>query len=299
MQFINTPRLRIAYRQHGCPSDEPIILLHGWPDDIHTWDQLVAPLVAQNFRLIVPYLRGAGETRFLDARTPRSGQLSALAQDLLDLADALKLERFIVIGHDWGARAAYNAAVLAPDRLKCCIALSVGWGTNDPGQTLSLSQARNYWYHWYMATPRGTEAVKKERRDLACLLWQTWSPSWQFTQAEFRETTHSFDNPDWPAVTLHSYCHRWGFAESDNYYAAQEDRLRRQNIISVPTLVLHGEDDGANGVATSAHREHLFSGPYHRVVIPQVGHFPQREKPALVAAEILAWLKTPARPDSC
>jgi len=290
VEFVNTERLRIAYRQHGNPSGQPIILLHGWPDDTHTWDQLLPELVSKDYRLIVPYLRGAGETRFLDAHTPRSGQLSALAQDLLDFADALKIERFTVIGHDWGARAAYNASVLAPERIASCIALSVGWGTNDPHQTLSLAQARNYWYHWYMATERGAEAVKKERRELACLLWQTWSPSWQFTQAEFRETAHSFDNPDWPTVTVHSYRHRWGQAESDPRYSVQEATLKHNTIITVPTLLLHGVEDGANGVATSEHREHLFSGPYKRVLIPGAGHFPQREQPATVAAEILAWL---------
>lgn len=291
MDFVNTERLRIAYREHGNPAGEPVILLHGWPDDVHTWDQLLPELTGAGYRLIVPYLRGAGETRFLDPHTPRSGQLSALAQDLLDLAAALQLPPFTVIGHDWGARAAYNAALLAPDKVRRCIAISVGWGTNDPGQALSLAQARNYWYHWYMATERGAEAVRKERRELACLLWQTWSPGWQFTQADFRSTAHSFDNPDWPAVTVHSYRHRWGLAESDPHYAALEAALRQNNVISVPTLLLHGTEDGANGVATSEHKEHLFSGPYQRVLIPGAGHFPQRENPALVNAEILAWLR--------
>ncbi len=291
MEYINTERLRIGYREHGVPDGEPLVLLHGWPDDIHTWDQLVPALASVGYRVIVPFLRGAGETRFLDPHTPRSGQLSALAQDLLDLADALRLPPFTVIGHDWGARAAYNAALLAPQRVRRCIALSVGWGTNDATQALSLEQARNYWYHWYMATERGADAVRKERRELACLLWQTWAPDWQFTQAEFRSTAHSFDNPDWPAVTLHSYRHRWGFVAGDPYYAQQEAALRQNSVIGVPTLLLHGEQDGANGVATSAHKEHLFSGPYTRLVLPGAGHFPQREQPEVVAGHIMNWLR--------
>lgn len=291
MEFVNTERLRIAYREYGSAVGEPVVLLHGWPDDIHTWDELVPALARQGYRLIVPYLRGAGETRFLHTATPRSGQLSALAQDLLDLAEALQLPPFTVVGHDWGARAAYNAALLAPQRVRRCIALAVGWGTNEPGQTLSLVQARNYWYQWYFSTERGAEALKKERRELTCLLWKTWSPNWQFTQAEFRTTAHSFDNPDWHAITLHSYRHRWGYAEGDPHYAALEARLKEDNIIAVPTLVLHGIEDGANAISTSAHKEHLFSGPYRRVLVEAAGHFPQREQAATVADTILGWLR--------
>lgn len=290
MEFVNTELLRIAYRQHGPAGGKPLFLLHGWPDDLHTWDAIVPALVTAGYRLIVPSLRGFGETRFLDAATPRSGQLSALAQDLFDLAQALGIERFSVLGHDWGARAAYNAALLAPDKVERCVALSVGWGTNDPAQTLSLVQARNYWYHWYMATERGAEALKKERREFAHLLWQTWSPSWQFAEAQFRDTAHSFDNPDWATVTVHSYRHRWGLAPSDPRYAALEAELRRNSVIAVPTLLLHGAEDGANAPATSEHRERLFSGPYKRVLIAGAGHFPQRETPEQVAAEIVAWL---------
>ena len=171
MEYVNTDRLRIAFRQHGNMQGEPIILLHGWPDDMHTWDGVLPALSRAGYRLIVPSLRGFGDTRFLDPGTPRSGQLSALAQDLLDFATALGIERFNVVGHDWGARAAYNAALLAPERMARCMALSVGWGTNDPNQALSLHQARNYWYHWYLSTDRGAEALRKERRDFALMLW--------------------------------------------------------------------------------------------------------------------------------
>lgn len=291
MEFANTARLRVGYREHGAAGGEPLILLHGWPDDIHTWDQLIPLLAQQGYRLIVPYLRGAGETRFLDPHTPRSGQISALAQDLLELADVLQLPRFCVIGHDWGALAAYTAALLAPERVRRCIALSVGWGSQDAAQALGLEQARNDWYHWYLSTQRGADTLKKERRELASLLWQSWAPSWQFTQAEFRSTAHSFDNPDWPAVTLHSYRHRWGFCDGDPHYADVETRLRQNSVIAVPTLLLHGTEDGADGVATSTHKEHLFSGPYLRSVLEGVGHFPQRERPDAVAEAIIGWLR--------
>ena len=291
MEYVNTDRLRIAFRQHGDLQGEPIILLHGWPDDMHTWDGVLPFLAGSGYRLIVPSLRGFGETRFLDPATPRSGQLSALAQDLLDFATALGIERFNVVGHDWGARAAYNAALLAPERVMRCMALSVGWGTNDPGQALSLHQARNYWYHWYMATDRGAEALRKDRREFALLLWRTWSPSWHFGEGVFHDAMHAWDNPDWVDVTLHSYRHRWGLALPDPHYALQEERLRHESMISVPTLTLHGTEDGANSPQTSEHKAHLFSGPYHRALLAGVGHFPQRENPGAVADALLAWLQ--------
>ncbi|UTY59055.1 alpha/beta hydrolase [Massilia sp. erpn] len=291
MQFLTTERLHIAYREYGPPQGAPVFLLHGWPDDVHTWNALAPALADQGYRVLVPSLRGSGDTRFRDSATPRSGQLSALAQDVFDMALALEISRFRVVGHDWGARAAYNAALLAPEKVERCVGISVGWGSNDPHQTLSLAQARNYWYHWYMATERGAVAVRKERRELAHLLWQTWSPGWQFNEADFRTTAHAFDNPDWASVTVHSYRHRWGWAESDPYYSALETELRRNSVITVPTLTLHGALDGANGPATSEHREHLFAAPYRRVLLDGVGHFPQREQPALVAQEVIAWLR--------
>ena len=288
MLFVNTERLRVAYREHGNPDGEPLILLHGWPDDVHTWNPILPRL--ERWRVIMPSLRGYGETRFLQPDTPRSGQLSALAQDVLDLAEAMGIRRFHVVGHDWGARAAYNASLLEPERVKSCVAISVGWGTNDPGQAISLVQARNYWYHWYMATERGAEALRKERREFAHLLWRTWSPSWHFTEGEFHDTMHAFDNPDWAAVTIHSYRHRWGLAPSDPYYSEQEERLRHESVIKVPTLVLHGTEDGANSPQTSEHKEHLFSATYQRILLSGVGHFPQREAPDAVASAIVEWL---------
>jgi pimeloyl-ACP methyl ester carboxylesterase len=289
MDFVNTERLRVAYRECGNPSGEPLFLLHGWPDDIHTWQAILPALSA--WRVIIPSLRGFGETRFLDPATPRSGQLSALAQDLFDLASALDIERFNVVGHDWGARAAYNASLLMPERVQRCVAISVGWGTNDPTQSLSLVQARNYWYHWYMATERGAEALRKERREFAHLLWRSWSPTWHFSEGEFHDTMHAFDNPDWAAVTIHSYRHRWGLAPSDPFYALLEERLHRESVISVPTLVIHGTEDGANSPQTSERKEHLFSGSYERILLNGAGHFPQRERPDEVASAIADWLR--------
>lgn len=287
--LATTPRLHIAYEEHG-PRDAPAaVLLHGWPDDVRTWDGVVPELVARGQRVVVPYLRGFGPTR-LRSGVARTGQLAALGQDVLDLADALGLSAFAVVGHDWGARAAYIAAALAPERVTCCVALSVGWGTNDPNQALPFAQARNYWYHWYMALDRGEKAVRDDRAAFARCMWDTWSPGWHADDREFAETAASFDNPDWADVVLHSYRHRWGYAEGDPSYAATEERLAGTPAIRAPTLVIHGAADACNAPATSTNRERFFTGPYERIELGGVGHFPQREAPAEVAAAIGRWL---------
>jgi len=165
--------------------------------------------------------------------------------------------------------------------------LAVGYGTNDPNQHISLSQARNYWYHWYMATPRGEQTVIEDRAAFTRLLWDTWSPAGWYAEADFIQALEAFDNPDWAAVVLHSYRHRWGFVDGDPAYASDEALLQPPPVLAVPTLVLHGEADTCNAPETSAGREALFSGPYHRQLLPGVGHFPQREAPQAVAEAIL------------
>ncbi|MCI1003883.1 alpha/beta hydrolase [Herbaspirillum sp. C7C8] len=294
LSFVETDRLRIGFETSGPPEAPAVILLHGWPDDVRTWDSFLRPLRAAGYRVIRPYLRGYGPTSFLSGSTPRSGQLAALGSDLMAFADALGLERYGVIGHDWGARAAYIAASQTPARISHCIALSVGWGTNTPDQTLSLPQARNYWYHWFLATSRGEAELRNERRALTRFMWNTWSPSWKFADSEFANTAASFDNPDWADICLHSYRHRWGFADGDPAYAALEARLQETPRIMVPTLVLHGTDDGANDPSTSEDKQQHFGNAYRRVLIAGAGHFPQREKPDEVIEEVLAWLARPA-----
>jgi pimeloyl-ACP methyl ester carboxylesterase len=287
---IATSVLDIAYESAGPPDGKPVILLHGWPDDVRTWDKVLPLLHGHGFRTIAPYLRGFGATRFRRASTMRSGQLSALARDVLDLADALALSRFAIVGHDWGARAAYITAAIAPDRVSHCAALSVGWGTNDPQQQLPLSQIRNYWYHWYFALDRGARLVEEQGGALARFAWETWGPSGWFTDAEFDRTSESFRNPDWAQVVVHSYRHRWGLAPGDPAYDAVEAQLRPTPTISVATLVLHGAADACNDPSSSAGRERFFSGRYERVILDGVGHFPTRESPAAVGRALAAFL---------
>jgi pimeloyl-ACP methyl ester carboxylesterase len=274
---VSTPLLEIACEISGPAQGRPAILLHGWPDDVRTWDSVTTHLHKAGWKTIVPYLRGFGATRFRDSSTMRSGQLSALGQDVVDLVNALKLDRSVVVGHDWGARAAYIAAALQPERVSHCVALSVGYATNDPRQTLSLRQSRNYWYHWYMAVDRGEATVRRDRKAFTRFLWETWSPNWRFSDGDFEQTAKSFDNPDWADVVLHSYRHRWGFAPGDPAYDALEGKLNPAPTIPVDTLMIHGGADQCNDPATSEGRESFFGGRYERVVLAGVGHFPQRE----------------------
>ena len=212
LELFSTPSLSIACEVSGPTRGRPTLLLHGWPDDARTWDRILPALHAAGRRTIVPYLRGCGPTRFRSPQTARSGQLVALGQDVLELADAMKLQTFAVVGHDWGARAAYIASGLAPERITHCVALSVGWGTNDPAQRLPLKQVQNYWYHWYMGLERGAALVREERRDFTRYIWTIWNPGWRMSDEEFAATASSFDNPDWADVVLHSYRVRWGLA---------------------------------------------------------------------------------------
>ncbi len=282
--------LRVAYEEWNPGAERAVVLLHGWPDSPRCWSAVAPALAQQGFRVLAPALRGFAPTRFLRADTPRTGQLSALGRDLLEFVDALGLQRPAFVGHDWGARAAANACGLRPGVASHLVMLSVGYGTNSPDQPLSLAQARNYWYQWYMATPRGERSVRGDRRAFTRILWDTWAPAGWYDDDEFAATAQAFDNDDWPDITLHSYRHRWGHAAADLHYAADEAALHPAPVLDVPTLVLHGAADGANDPETSAGKDHLFCGGYERRLLDGVGHFPAREAAAVVSTELLRFL---------
>jgi pimeloyl-ACP methyl ester carboxylesterase len=291
---IRTPLLEIGYEEAGPATGAAVLLLHGWPDSAITWRPVVPALADAGYRVIVPYLRGCGPTRFLDDTTMRSGQLSALGQDVIDFMNALGLERAALVGHDWGARAAAIATTeLQPrHRVSHLVLMSVGYGTNDPSQSLPLQQIHNYWYHWYMALPRGAALVRDDRRGLTRYIWDQWgAPGWRLADEDFAEIAAAFDNADWAEVVIHSYRHRWGHAEGDARYDAIEQRLSPTPSVSVPTLVLHGAEDRCNDPQTSAGKERFFYGPYRRDLLPGVGHFPTREAPRETAAAIVNWLR--------
>ncbi|NML65011.1 alpha/beta hydrolase [Hymenobacter sp. RP-2-7] len=286
--FIDTEVLHLEYQQNG-PADAPAaLLLHGFPDDYHTWDAVSAQLVAAGYQTIAPSMRGCAGSVFRAASTLRSGQTTALAQDAIDLLDALGLAKVTLVGHDWGARAGYLVAALWPERVEKLVVASVGYETGiKPGDEILPQQVHAYWYQWFFHSERGHEMLQNNRRDFCRYIWHLWAPTWQFGDAEFAQAAASWDNPDWVAVVLHSYRVRWGAAPPDPRYAALEAQLTPQPTISVPTILLHGELDGAALVASSEGKEQYFSGPYERRVLPGVGHYVPREAPEAIVASVL------------
>lgn len=292
MAFVTTEILRIAYEVHGPANGQPVLLLHGWPDDVRTWDQIAPALAENGYRVLVPFLRGFGPTAFLSTKEMRSGQMTALAQDAIHLLDALEIDRTFVVGHDWGGRLGYVMAALWPERVQKLIVLSVGYEARMMhGEELAPPQASAYWYQWFFHTERAREALTKERRKFCHYLWETWAPSLDFSDATFATTAASWDNPDWVEITLHSYRYRWGGAPPAPRYRALEAKWSSHPEIQVPTLLLHGSEDGASLIASSEGKEHLFAGDYRREILPGLGHFAQREHPGLVAKHILQWLR--------
>jgi pimeloyl-ACP methyl ester carboxylesterase len=285
--FVKTSRLDIAYLEWNPTGTRDAVLVHGWPDCPEGWEPVAARLAEAGYRVLCPALRGFGATRFLDPATPRSGQLSALGRDMLEFIDALGLDKPLLVGHDWGARAVSNACGLRGNAASRMAIISVGYGTNDPRQTLNYTQARNYWYHWFMATPRGEDALTHDRRAFTRTMWDTWSPAGWYAERDFEQAAAAFDNPDWASVVLHSYRHRWGFAPGDPSYDADDAKLQPAPALSVPTLVLHGGADTCNQPASSEGKEQFFTGGYQRIVLDGVGHFPHREAPGEVAQAIL------------
>lgn len=293
-KFIDTPLLRIACLDEGPRDGAPVMLLHGWPDDATTYDGVVPALHAAGYRTIRPWLRGFGATSFRADDTMRSGEMVAMAQDALDVADALGLDRFAVVGHDWGARIAYVLAAVFPQRIIRIAAMSVGW---QPGElaTPGLEQVRHYWYQWFMATERGAQAVVEDRKGFARIQWETWSPIGWFSDADFDATAPSFDNPDWPAITVHSYRVRWGEADKDARYADLDRRAYAVQAIAVPTLMIQGGADGVTLPATTAGKDKYFTAGYRREVLDGVGHFPTREAPGEVRKLLVEFLGEGAR----
>ncbi len=293
LQHVPAGTLDIACEVAGPPEGVPVILLHGWPYDPRTYDAMVLPLTGAGCRTIVPYLRGFGPTRFLSAQTPRSGQQGALGQDLIELMNALSLNRAALVGYDWGGRAACIVAALWPDRVRCLVS---GGGYNmqniaRSGVPASPEQERRFWYQYYFNTERGRTGLAANRRELCRLIWQLWSPNWAFDDATYARTASSFDNPDFVEVTIHSYRHRFRNAQGDPELEPIEQRLAAQPKISVPTIALHGEANGVGPPENSADHARFFSGPYERRVIPRAGHNLPQEVPELVTAATLELIR--------
>ena len=288
---IETPVLSVGCLVTGPEDGQPLMLLHGWPDVAQSWDGLLPALHNAGYRTVAPFLRGHGPTRFRDAATMRSGEVAALAQDVLDLADALGLERFGVVGHDWGARAAYTVACVAPERLWALAALATGWDRNDPDQPVSMPQNQAYWYQWLMGLERGAALLRNDRRGFTRHIWQAWSPGWPVPEDDFAVAAAGFDNPDWAEVAVHSYRVRWSLAPKDPAHAAVVRQVASSPVIGVPTLMLQGGADPVALPQSSEGKDPLFSGGYERVVLDGLGHFPHRQGPDAVLDRLLPFLR--------
>ena len=292
-KHIRTPTLDIAYEESGTPGGVPVFLMHGWPYDPRCYDEVIPPLAAAGCRIIVPYLRGFGATRFLAAETPRSGQQAALGNDLRELMDALAIERAVLAGYDWGGRAACIVAALWPERVRGLVTvnsyniqnIAVAMRPVEPAQEHRL------WYQYYFHNERGRAGLDANRRALCRLLWALWSPLWAFDDPTFERSAVSFDNPDFVAVTIQSYRHRFGFAAGDPTLDAIEALLAAQPEIAVPTIALQGDADGVHPPDASAKHAAYFSGPYQRRVLPRIGHNPPQEAPQVFADAILELIK--------
>jgi len=293
---IQTKVLDIAYEETGNPQGFPLVLLHGFPDDVRAFDNVVPPLAKAGYRVLVPYLRGYGPTRFRDVATPRMAEQAAIGQDLIDFADALGLKQMALAGYDWGGRAAAIAAALHPERVRAAVIIG-GYSIQNVfalPQPAPAEVEREFWYQWYFNTERGRAGLAANRRSLCKLLWQTWSPGWHFSDEEYNRTAPSFDNPDFVDVVIHSYRHRNGNAPGDPRFLAVEHELAKRPPIAARSILLYGATDAlvrASADVTPAERS-VFPALVARRVIAGAGHFLPRENPEAVSSALLELLET-------
>jgi pimeloyl-ACP methyl ester carboxylesterase len=289
LKQIDAGVLNVGYAEAGPADGPPVILLHGWPYDIYSFVDVAPLLASQGYRVIVPYLRGYGTTRFLSDDTIRNGQQSVVAVDIIDLMDALKIQKAILGGFDWGARTVNILAALWPERCKAMVSVS-GYliGSQEANKTPLPPKAElQWWYQYYFATERGQAGYDKYRHDFAKLIWQIASPKWDFTDATFERSAASFDNPDHVSIVIHNYRWRLSLGEGEPQYDDLEKRLAKAPVITVPTITLEGDANGAPHLDPAVYRS-KFSGTYaHRTIEGGIGHnLPQEAPQAFVQAII-------------
>ena len=291
VKTVRTNVLEIGYHESGDPSGFPVILLHGFPDDAHAYDGVAPVLAKAGYRALAVYLRGYGPTRFLAADAPLTAEQAAIGQDVIDLADALRLPRFAVCGFDWGGRAACIASALHPDRVRAAVLIG-GYSIQNnvtQGPPGSPASVRNAWYQWYLNTENGREGLKQNRKALCKFMWQEWSPTWKFSDEMYDLTAASFENPDFVDCVLHSYRHRNFNAPGEPRFLEMEKELAKRPKIEVPTIVLHGGDDGfgrQQPEITAAERTN-FPKLVAKRIVEGAGHFVPHEKPDAVASALL------------
>lgn len=288
LRRVEAGELSVAYYDLGDATGEPVVLLHGFPYDVHSYTDVAPQLVEAGFRVLVPYLRGHGPTRFLDEHSDRSGQQAALGADLLAFLDALDLDEPVLAGYDWGGRAACVVAALWPDRVSGLVSVN-GYLIQD------IAAAQNpirpdleagFWYFWYFATERGRQGLELNRREIAEVIWRRNSPEWVFGDDDLARAARAFDNPDYVDVVIHSYRHRLGLAPGSPRYEELEQRLAAGPEIRVPTITLDGTADGNFPATDGSQHAHLFTGPREHRQVAGVGHHLPAEAPHAFAQAI-------------
>ena len=293
LRSVDAGVLSIAYYEAG-PADGPVVmLLHGFPYDIHSYVDVAPQLAAQGCRVIVPYLRGYGPTKFLDKATPRSGEQAAMGADLMALMDALKIQRAVFAGYDWGGRAACIGAALWPER---CIGLVCvnSYLIQDIARAMVPARPERevpLWYQYYFQIERGRAGLAANRRGITKILWEQWSPNWAFDEACLDRTAVAHDNPDYVDVVIHSYRHRYGLAESDPRYADIQQKLAALPPITVPAVTLDGEADGVAVATDGRSSAQRFTGRRVHRVVPRAGHNLPQEEPEAFAAAVMELIK--------
>lgn len=289
LKEIEAGVLKIGYADEGPRDGHPVILLHGWPYDIHSFVDVTPVLVTAGYRVIVPYLRGYGTTRLLSSAAIRNGQPAALALDLIALMDALKIDRAVIGGFDWGARTAAIIAALWPERCKALVSVS-GYliGNQQSGKIpLPPNAELQWWYQYYFATERGQAGYDKYRREFAKLIWQLASPKWNFDDSTFDRSAAAFDNPDHVAIVIHNYRWRLGLAEGEPRYAELEDRLAKAPVIAVPTITMEGDANGAPHPAPASYATKFSGAHEHRLITGGIGHNLPQEAPKSFAKAVI------------
>ena len=289
LKQVNAGLLNVGYAEAGPIAGPPVLLLHGWPYDIYSFVEVAPVLASAGYRVIVPYVRGYGTTRFLSTETFRNGQPAAVASDVPALMDALRIDKAILAGFDWGARTANIVAALWPERCKAMVSVS-GYliGNQEAGKVPLPPKAEyDWWYQYYFATERGRAGYDKNRHDFAKLIWQLASPQWKFDDATFDRSAASFDNPDHVAIVIHNYRWRLALAQGEPKYEDLESRLAQGPVIPVPTITLEGDANGAPHLDPSAYAK-KFSGKYaHRTITGGIGHNLPQEAPQAFAQAVI------------
>ncbi|MBA1245735.1 alpha/beta fold hydrolase [Pseudomonas japonica] len=294
MKQIHAGVLNVAYLEFGAVEGPAVVLLHGFPYDVHAYDEVAARLAAAGCRCIVPWLRGYGGTRFISSATPRSGEQAALGADLLALLDALNVQRALLAGYDWGGRAACVVAALWPERVAGLVSCEPGYNIQDitqAGKPLAPEVEQRLWYQYYLHGDRGYAGLEANRDAFCRLLWQLWSPSWPFTDGQFEATAQAFHNPDFVEVVTHSYRHRFGLVEGDPQYAPIEQQLAQQPAITAPTVILTGTCDGVTAPQDERQALGRFNGPVRRLMLEGVGHNVPQEAPVQFAQAVLSLIQ--------